>query len=104
MKAVISLLILGLLFLHGEALQCYKGSCTGGPSCSLPVEICTGDQDQCVRRTKIRTNTGISANHRGDRAWTTPGCATKANCLELKPMKHHSRCCSGDLCNSPKEM
>ncbi|XP_073447401.1 CD59 glycoprotein-like [Aquarana catesbeiana] len=91
MKAVITLLILGLLFIHGEALRCYQGCCTGTDGCCLPVQTCAKDEDRCLMRSGI----GMSLS----KTWFTGGCFTGQECMKYELTDPNIRCCEGDLCN-----
>ncbi|PIO35662.1 hypothetical protein AB205_0005560 [Aquarana catesbeiana] len=88
MKAVITLLILGLLFIHGEALQCYKGSCDGG-SCSYSETTCSTDANRCFT---ITMSTRYYFN-------VIRGCTTSPECASMKSLRPSTICCSTDLCN-----
>lgn len=98
MKAAITLLILGLLFIHGEALRCLRRPCLTEGNCDSSAKTCAKNQDQCFKL-------GEGGYLLAKKGW---GCASKRTCGLLQKFNPSALCCSTDLCNmwsgDPEEM
>ncbi|XP_068107702.1 CD59 glycoprotein-like [Hyperolius riggenbachi] len=91
MKVAVTLLILVVIFLQGEALKCRKTNCPNyrPNSCSSTMMTCPADADNCFVWTSVI----------GYQVSFSRGCMKRANCQLMSSTQQNFRCCSADLCN-----